>query len=238
MAKQKLSLTAQLQVDRRGQSAPNVVQAVPKVELLVIRCRCYKLHLSALDVDIVSSRKGTAVPSRFLRNVLPPLSSASVIDLKPASVSFHHNEVLQFLEIEHMFNLCVVLDVFDWTRLVVLDGIDRYSVLAHHTKLNDVVRELHPLQTLVVVDVDLSEKVHQLANHADLGSWVTLLTKVVFLGHDFDEGVEVEPAVATQYVVIVKDGLQLQIIKAVHQIFLFIVVSMLVPLFRLGHNLI
>jgi len=53
-----------------------------------------------------------------------------------------------------------MLAVFDITREVVLNWVDKDFVLAHHAQLDYMICEFYPLQRFVVVDVDLSKQVN------------------------------------------------------------------------------
>jgi hypothetical protein len=80
--------------------------------------------------------------------------------------------------------LCV-LDRF--ICIVIFDGIDQVAVLAYHTKLNDIISELNPLQSFIVIHINLLKKVNQIAYH---GHRVFSLGEM--FSHNFDKGFEIE----------------------------------------------
>ena len=60
-------------------------------------------------------------------------ASLGVVDLEPLAVSLHDQEMLQPLDVVHVLDLGIVLlRVLDLTRKVVLDCVDKRSILSHH----------------------------------------------------------------------------------------------------------
>lgn len=126
---------------------------------------CGRNQLDVVLLHVVSCNDGSATRAGLSGgHSHHELASLAVINLEAFLVSLHHEEVLKRLQEEHLLDFGVVLAALDRTEVVVLDCVDEDAVLAHHAQLDDVVRELHPLQQLVVVHIDLIKELGEVSD--------------------------------------------------------------------------
>ena len=177
--------------------------------------------------DVISSDNGSSGSSILFWYIHQPLSITGVVDFESFGISLHDEQVLQLVQVVHVLDLSVMLAVPDLSvQLIRLDRINDHSVLAHHSKFYDIVGELHPLEMLVIVDINLSEQLNQVAHQTNsvFGFWQVT-------EHNLDEVVQCETILSVavvQYLIVIVNQFQLAVVQVVHDIVFFVIVRGLV----------
>jgi len=121
--------------------------------------------------------------------------------------------VLELVDVDHVLDLGVVLGlVADVARVVALDGVDEGAVLPDHAQLDDVARELVPLERAIIVDVDLAEELYQIPDQPNLVSGLRQVDQ-----HDLDELFHGQPALLALHEVLLY-FLELAVVEVAHDV--------------------
>ena len=185
-------------------SVKDVVVTVPEVDGSIVASGSDELNIAVLDV--VSCNDGSSSASVSGRHIHDPLACALIVNLEALLVSLHYEEMLELIQVKHVFDLSVVLATLDWAQVVILDCIDKNAVFPHHSQLDDVVRKFDPLERFVIVHIDLVEQFDQVANQCRSFGRILWMFRQM-LEHDFYEMTHAEAILATEQIIVIVNAL-------------------------------